>query len=220
MDIRQEQVGGVSVLAPEGRLDTDSASDLELALQDLKTAGAKHFVVDLGEIGYVSSAGLRVLLMLAKQLEGGKGTLRLAGLNAQVKQVFDIAGFTKLFSLFPDKAAALKGHPGVNEASPALGNLAAKLIGASQSDAAPDADDAKMARAAAGLLGVKAKPSAAAMPATPAPRGKSGVSDKTMALASLKTPVAAGAKPARTPAPVAAEKPGFFARLFAIFKRK
>src|SRR6185369_17648506 len=105
--IQQEQQGAVRILALSGRLDTETSADLELALADLQAAGATHFLIDMADIGYVSSAGLRVLLSLAKQLDGGKGSLRLCGLNAAVTQVFDVAGFSKLFAIFPDRVAAL-----------------------------------------------------------------------------------------------------------------
>lgn len=120
MEIAQEKRGAVFVLGPVGRLDTDSAADLELALQDLLATNATHFVVDLAQINYVSSAGLRVLLMLAKSVDD-KGSLRLSGLNPQVRQVFDIAGFTKLFRIYPDRDAALRDHPavGIEDAAPA-----------------------------------------------------------------------------------------------------
>src|SRR5258706_14584744 len=117
MEIAQEQQGEVYLLAPVGRLDTDSASDLELALQDLDAAGAKHFVIDLAQIGYVSSAGLRVLTALAKSCESG-GSLRLAGMNAQVKQGFDVAGFTKMFKIYADPKAALQRHPNAGAPPP------------------------------------------------------------------------------------------------------
>jgi anti-sigma B factor antagonist len=107
IEIRQEEVGDVRVLALAGRLDTETAADLELALQDLRDAGASRFVIDLGEIGYVSSAGLRVLLALAKQLDGGRGTLKLCALNDAVRQVFDVAGFSRMFAIFNDRDAAL-----------------------------------------------------------------------------------------------------------------
>jgi len=108
--IGQGQPGSVRVLALAGRLDTETAVDVELALQDLLGAGEREFLIDLSGIGYVSSAGLRVLLSLAKQLDGGKGSLRLCGLNAAVTQVFDVAGFSKLFAIFPDRAAALPSN--------------------------------------------------------------------------------------------------------------
>lgn len=109
--IGQEESGAVRVLALDGRLDTETAADLELTLQDLLGAGERHFLLDLSRIGYVSSAGLRVLLSLAKQLDGGKGSLRLCGLSPPVRQVFDVAGFTKLFAIFPNREAALGDAP-------------------------------------------------------------------------------------------------------------
>src|SRR5450432_1548910 len=113
IEIQQEQLGSVRLLTLGGRLDTETAVDVELALQDLLGAGEREFLIDLTGIGYVSSAGLRVLLSLAKQLDGGKGSLRLCGLNAAVNQVFDVAGFSKLFAIFPDRTAALPKLPQV-----------------------------------------------------------------------------------------------------------
>jgi anti-anti-sigma factor len=116
IDIQQEDVEGTRILALTGRLDTETSADVELTLQDLLAAGERNFLVDMSGIGYVSSAGLRVLLATAKQLEGGKGSLRLCCLNASVKQVFDVAGFSKLFSIFPSRDAALASAPKVKKA--------------------------------------------------------------------------------------------------------
>lgn len=213
MEIKHEQRGAVEVLAPVGRLDTDSSSDLELAIHDMLGAGAKHFVIDLSQIGYVSSAGLRVLLMLAKQLDGGKGSLRLAGLNPQVKQVFDIAGFSKLFQLFPSREAALDKHPHLAEQGVALGKIASKLMKteARTSDGV-DAAETRTANAAAALLG--AKPAAKAEPPKAGAAPSGGASDKTMALSALKTPMMPAPAAAPDAATKPAKKPGFFARLF------
>ena len=116
IDIQQEDVDGTRILALGGRLDTETSADVELTLQDLMNAGERNFLIDMSGIGYVSSAGLRVLLATAKQLEGGKGSLRLCSLNASVKQVFDVAGFSKLFSIFANRDAALAGAPKVKKA--------------------------------------------------------------------------------------------------------
>ena len=201
MEIGQEQIGAVQVLTPVGRLDTDSASDFELAVQDLQAAGAKHFVVDFGKVNYVSSAGLRVLLALAKSTDGGAGSLRLAGLNPQVKQVFDVAGFSKLFQVFGDRKAALDKHPEIK--STGIGKLAASLMGAKEgASAAGGGSGGGVAKSAASLLGVKneAKPVAAPAPAAPSP-----------------APAPVAAAKVTQPAPVAPPPPkkkGFFARLF------
>lgn len=108
IEIQIEQQDQIHILGLTGRLDTETAADVELAFADLLAANAVVFVVDLSGIGYVSSAGLRVLLALAKKLDGGKGHLYLCGLSPAVRQVFDVAGFSKLFALFPDREAALK----------------------------------------------------------------------------------------------------------------
>jgi anti-anti-sigma factor len=108
LEIREETIDEVRVLGLSGRLDTDTSADLELAVQDLIDAGGSHFVIDLSGVGYVSSAGLRVLLMLGKSVDG-KGSLRLCGLNPTVRQVFDVAGFTQLFAIFANREAILAG---------------------------------------------------------------------------------------------------------------
>jgi anti-anti-sigma factor len=183
IEIRQEEVGEVRVLALAGRLDTETSSDLELALQDLQGAGAAHFVIDLGDIGYVSSAGLRVLLALAKQLDGGRGSLKLCALNEAVGQVFDVAGFSRMFAIFPDRDAALGAAAPVAQApaktpakvqEPGLAQRAASLLGAGEPTAASDPSSAALAGSAAQLLGVEkaAKPGAEPAKPKPAPKAK------------------------------------------------
>jgi anti-anti-sigma factor len=167
IEIEQEQVGSVRVLVLSGRLDTETAADVELALQDLFAAGEREYVIDLSGIGYVSSAGLRVLLSLAKLLDGGKGSLRLCGLNAAVTQVFDVAGFSKLFAIFPDRAAALP-KLAQGKADFSLGQKVAKLMGVKASTAPANPAAAELARSVALLLGIK-QAKASAKPA-PLPR--------------------------------------------------
>ena len=181
--IREEAVDSIRVLVLEGRLDTDTSADLELAVQDLLQAGERQFVVDLSGVGYVSSAGLRVLLMLGKSVDA-KGSLRLAALNASVRQVFDVAGFTQLFAIHPDRASALgatprraeataasgasvpakpepaKPEPARTEAArtePAKSELAARLLGANGKVAAGAAADAELVARSARLLGAERK---------------------------------------------------------------
>lgn len=144
LDIHEEAVGEVRVLGLKGRLDTDTAADLELAAQDLIDAGSKDFVVDLSGVGYVSSAGLRVLLMIGKSVDG-KGSLCLCGLNATVRQVFDVAGFTQLFVIGADRDAVLpkaKAKASISDSgkNDALAIAVAKLLGAAK----PGFDGAKV----------------------------------------------------------------------------
>ncbi|HET9483209.1 MAG TPA: STAS domain-containing protein, partial [Xanthomonadales bacterium] len=200
MEIAQEKRGAVSVLAPVGRLDTDSAADLELCVHDVLGTGVRHFVVDLAQINYVSSAGLRVLLMLAKSVDG-KGSLRVSGLNPQVQQVFDIAGFTKLFAIHPDRESALRDHPAVGEPDPAPAPAPpARAERAERAERAPATPlpartETPAAAVPAPAPAPVAPPRAAAPAEPPAPRASAPAE-----------PVAAPAAPA--PAPRAPVVPG------------
>lgn len=150
LEIREESVDSTRVLILSGRLDTDTSADFELTVQDLLQAGERQFVVDLAGVGYVSSAGLRVLLMLGKAVDG-KGGLRLAALNPTVRQVFDVAGFTQLFAIFPDRASALGSKPVKSEKS-GLAEAAARLLGA-KPERSGDPVDADVVASAVRLLG-------------------------------------------------------------------
>ncbi len=170
IEIKQEQQGTTRILALSGRLDTETSADVELSLQDLLAAGERNFLIDMTGIGYVSSAGLRVLLATVKQLEGGKGSLRLCGLNPSVRQVFDVAGFSKLFALFPDRNAAL------GEAAPAirpevvLAQKIANLLGIKSTSETPHPKAVELARITGQLWGLKpAAAFAAKSPASPPP---------------------------------------------------
>ena len=144
--------GQVLLVAPRGRLDSETAGELELVLHDAGTAGRRHFVVDLAAVPYVSSAGLRVLLALAKRLDGGVGSVRLCALNASVRQAFDISGFSTMFVVYSSRQAALERHPHMLDASTALVDAAAALLGAGNAKS-PESGDASRAAAAADLLG-------------------------------------------------------------------
>ena len=105
-EIREDET---LVLELVGRLDTKTSGALEKSVATHLGAGQRRFLLDLAGMEYVSSAGLRIFLMLAKKVSGGTGGLVLCGLSPQVKEVFDIAGFTRLFTLAATRKEALAG---------------------------------------------------------------------------------------------------------------
>ncbi|MEP6940708.1 MAG: STAS domain-containing protein [Rudaea sp.] len=163
LEIAQEQQDALRILALRGRLDTDTSADLELAVQDLLAAGARDFLIDLGEVSYVSSAGLRVLLALAKQLEGSKGRLRLCALGPAVLQVFEVAGFSKLFVILKDRAAATAGaDKPAAPPQPSLAQQVTRILRVGMLAPAHTSQAAALARDTAQLLGVRHATNAAA----------------------------------------------------------
>lgn len=106
MDIREEQLDGAWLVAASGRIDSNSAGALEAILPD-RTQSHAATVMDLSEVAYVSSAGLRVFLKGVKAAKAAGNRLVLTGLSPAVYDVFDISGFTAIFTIADDVDAGL-----------------------------------------------------------------------------------------------------------------
>ncbi len=107
-EVQVKEAGRVLVAALQGQLDTRSAPQLEKALEAALAGGKTELLVDCGRLDFVTSAGLRVLLMTGKRLASVGGRLALCALNPSVKEVFDISGFAALFPILPAREPALE----------------------------------------------------------------------------------------------------------------
>ena len=107
MQIVEEKLGTVLALALKGRLDAATSKGVEDRLLALIDSGEIHLVVDLEQLNYISSVGLRVLMLAAKRLRTANGAIVVCALQPTVQQVFEIAGFTKIFRIFPTRDAAV-----------------------------------------------------------------------------------------------------------------
>lgn len=109
MQISIKATDEVKVLEFEGHLDTQTSPDAQEQMIELIEKGEKKILVHFGKLDYISSAGLRILLIAAKQLKAAGGELRLCCLNEVVKEVFDISGFTTIFNVFGSESEGLEG---------------------------------------------------------------------------------------------------------------
>ena len=96
MEVSTVSHGHAMVIAITGRLDSATAPQLETRIFDLIAEGHRRLIVDLAGLGYISSAGLRVLLVSAKRLKTEGGRLFLAAPRAMVSQVLGISGFSEM----------------------------------------------------------------------------------------------------------------------------
>ena len=103
--ITEENLGTSTVVAIGGRLDGATSAQLDERLTAAATPGAR-VVLDMTGLDYVSSAGLRVLLKAAKQIKAAKGRFALSGITPMVAKVFEISGFTSIFSIYADREQA------------------------------------------------------------------------------------------------------------------
>jgi len=107
MEINETRERGVVVVAPAGRIDSTTSDGLEQQLFTLVAAGERKMVVDFSGVEYISSAGLRVMLALAKKMKDARGALALCAMGEPVKMVFNLAGFLPLFAVDTSRDAAV-----------------------------------------------------------------------------------------------------------------
>ena len=97
MEIQNERRGPSLVVRVSGRLDAVSTPAFEAHCQQAIERGERALILDFGALEYLSSAGLRSILVVAKSLGGVGGELTLANARGLVRQVFEVSGFLGMF---------------------------------------------------------------------------------------------------------------------------
>ncbi len=98
MKITIESEGPAATISPEGRIDTVTAPELEEAVSGL-LRDTTSLVFDFAKVEYISSAGLRVLLMAHKAMKKSGGSMSVANIPPLVEEVFRITGFSDVFAI-------------------------------------------------------------------------------------------------------------------------
>jgi anti-sigma B factor antagonist len=98
MSIRSTREGDRVVISVEGQLIAGNRQQLKEAVLPEIDRGARHFVIDFADTGYIDSAGLGVLVSLSKRIRESNGTLRLANLNEDLRTLFELTKLDTLFS--------------------------------------------------------------------------------------------------------------------------
>ncbi len=111
MDINVSGMKRATLIEVNGRVDSTNATQLGDALNEQIDAGHHMLVIDLGNVEYMSSAGLRELvsaLKKARKTQGGD--LRLANLSVRVKEVLELAGLDTIFNIYPTQVEAVGSY--------------------------------------------------------------------------------------------------------------
>ena len=87
------------LLVVEGRLDSTQGSEFQDALSRAIEITDQRVVLDLAEVSYISSAGLRALLVVGKDLQKRNARLSLVAMQSSVREVFALSGFDKIFEI-------------------------------------------------------------------------------------------------------------------------
>ena len=97
MTIHKTQIDNALTIAPEGRLDTMTAPELEAVLKDA-LAGVEELTFDFEKLDYISSAGLRVLLSAQKTMNR-QGVMKVVHANEMIREIFEVTGFSDILTV-------------------------------------------------------------------------------------------------------------------------
>ena len=112
MEVHTEREDGILIARAEGRVDGTNAREFEQALIAAIGEDDRLLIVDLQELVYISSAGLRVFLMIAKELQRRGGKLVVCSLTENINEVFEISGFSKIIPTHASRSEAVAKHGG------------------------------------------------------------------------------------------------------------
>jgi anti-sigma B factor antagonist len=102
-----DAANNITVVTIEGQLIVANRQDLKQIVQDAIDRGARRFVFDFSSTAYIDSSGLGALVSISKRVRESGGELRLAGLNEDLRSLFELTKLDTLFSISDTPADAL-----------------------------------------------------------------------------------------------------------------
>ncbi len=107
MEIKEDKIDGQVVISLSGRIDSTAAVEFEEKLIEIVDTGCHTMVIDFLRVQFISSAGLRVLLLAAKKVKPYGGKILLCDMSKDVREVFDISGFSSIFDIHENVSNAV-----------------------------------------------------------------------------------------------------------------
>ena len=111
MTFSEEKNGQVSILGLSGRFDQEGAKVFGEKIAQILAGGERHILLDFTEVSYISSAGLRELVLAAKKLASAGGMMVLAGLTEPVRKVFELCKMESIVTVRTTRAESLSLFP-------------------------------------------------------------------------------------------------------------
>ncbi len=112
MAVNPERNGSILILKTDGRVDGTNATQFQDDLKQSIAAEDTAVILDFEELSYISSAGLRVILLTAKDMQSANVKFAVCSLSKPVKDVFTISGFDQIIDIHDTQTAALSAVGG------------------------------------------------------------------------------------------------------------
>jgi len=109
MNIIEKTSGRITVISLNGHFDATTATEVQTRLLQFLQEGKKYMILNVSEVTYLASAGMRVLLILAKRATALEGRLILSGLSPTIHEVLSITGFLPYFEIYETAEMAMEG---------------------------------------------------------------------------------------------------------------
>lgn len=107
-NVEESFEGDIAILAVKGKLDSSLSCSLEKKAFNLINEGHSKLILDLSEVGYINSSGLRMLLSIKKQIKSLPGKLIVCSLTPEVLEIMKICGFDHVLEISESKEEALR----------------------------------------------------------------------------------------------------------------
>ena len=108
MELIEKNTEKCMIIGIKGRLDTINYGIMEKRLIELLDQGVTKILVNCAQMDYISSSGLRIMLMALKRITMVKGKFVLCSLQENIREIFEISGFTTIFEIYANEEDALK----------------------------------------------------------------------------------------------------------------
>jgi anti-sigma B factor antagonist len=106
---KRTNAAGVAILEIDGQLIVGNRQELKTLVQEGLDRGERKFLIDCSRTGYIDSSGLGALVTLSKKVREANGDLRIAGLNEDLRALFELTKLDTLFHIAPSAEEALAG---------------------------------------------------------------------------------------------------------------
>jgi anti-sigma B factor antagonist len=107
MEITEKNTEKCMIIGIQGRLDTISSTVFEKRLTELLDNQITRILVNCSLMEYISSSGLRTLLIALKRITPANGKFVICGMSENIHEIFAISGFTQIFEIYPGEEEAL-----------------------------------------------------------------------------------------------------------------
>ena len=107
MNLIEKKINAFTVISIDGRIDTTNYTEFEKQIAGTIEKGENNLVLNCSGLNYISSSGLRAFLTTQKKLTSMNGNLHLCEMQPQIKEIFDISGFSNIFKIYKTEHEAV-----------------------------------------------------------------------------------------------------------------